>query len=79
MATGIYLSLCMKPFIENSCPKFFLNLVKYQTVTNFLLCCNDEIISLREPGLIEPEKFSDEAFYPVSFYRVAGLFGDSDP
>lgn len=48
-------------------------------IAGILLCCNDNVISLGETGLVEPEEFSNQALDPVPFDRVSCLFAYTDP
>ena len=77
-AIGTYLSLYKGFLIKNDFPEFLFNFPEIQ-IAGILLCCNDDIISLGETGLIEPEEFSNKALDPIPFDRVSCLLAYTDP
>ena len=77
-AIGTYLSLYKGLFVENNFPDFLFNFPEIQ-IAGTLFCCNDDIISLGETGLIKPEKFSNKALDTIPLDRVSCLLTYNDP
>jgi len=77
-AIGIYLSLCRPLLIKNDFPELFFDFPETQKAS-ILLCCNDNVISLGETGLVEPEKFPDKAFDLIPSDRVSCLLTYCNP
>lgn len=55
---GIYLNLLNKLFINEDFSEFVLDFPEVQ-IAGILFRCDNNIVSLGETGVIEPEKFSD--------------------
>ena len=53
---GIYLSLYRKRFVRDDFCEFLFGFPQIQ-MAGILLCCNDDIVSLGETFLVEPEEF----------------------
>ena len=76
-ATGIYLNLNTE-FVIKDDSDFSFNLPEIQ-IAGILLRYNDDIVSLGEMFLIEPEKLSDQPFDSIPFYRITCFLANSNP
>ena len=75
---GIYLILCTESLIIDDFSEFIRNFSEIQ-IAGILFGCNDDVVTLGERCPVEPEKFPDKSFGPVSLDSVSRLLTDRDP
>lgn len=63
----------MNPFLDEDLFKFFFGFSEVQ-IAGTLFCYDDDVVSLGEACFIEPVKFSDQSFGPVSFDGITHFF-----
>ena len=68
----------MKPFLGDDLFKFFFGFSEVQ-IAGTLFCNDDDVVSLGEACFIEPVKFSDESFGPVSSDGITHFFAGRYP
>jgi hypothetical protein len=71
-------SLVVMLFMEKDCTKLVSDFPVIER-RRPLFCGDQDVGPLREPGLVEPEKFPHEAFDSVSLYGVSGSLACRDP
>lgn len=68
----------MKPFLGDDLFKFFFGFSEVQ-IAGTLFCNDDDVVPFGEACFIEPVKFSDQSFSPVSSNGIPHFFAGRYP